>query len=131
MAIDRLTRLNAQLQRELGTLCERHIRPFLPATLVTVTGVELASNLRNANVFVSVYGPGKHVGPKALEVLNRRKSILQAELGKVVIMKYTPVLNFKLDETAERADRVMTILKELNLPDEEPKSPEMTEKSEI
>ena len=122
MASDRITRLNAQLQRELGRLCEDHIRPVLPGVLVTITGVELASNLRNANVFVSVYGPSgsEH---RALELMRAQRHILQSELSRQVIMKYTPVLNFKLDGTAARADRVMNILKELDLPDDEPPTP--------
>ncbi|MBQ4480740.1 MAG: 30S ribosome-binding factor RbfA [Victivallales bacterium] len=119
MASDRITRLNAQLQRELGLLCESHIRPAMPGVLITVTGVELASNLRNANVFVSIYGaPGDD--RRALEFLKSKRHLLQAGLARQVIMKYTPVLNFKLDGTAARADRVMNILKELDLPDDEP-----------
>jgi ribosome-binding factor A len=117
MSTDRLTRLNAQLQRELGILCESHIRPVMPGVLITVTGVEIASNLRNANVFVSVYGaPGDD--QRALALLRSQRHLLQAGLAQKVIMKYTPVLNFKLDGTAARADRVMNILKELNLPDD-------------
>ncbi len=119
MSTDRITRLNAQLQRELGTLCESHIRPAMPGVLITVTGVELAPNLRNANVFVSIYGaPGD--GQRALNLLRNQRHLLQAGLARQVVMKYTPVLNFKLDGTAERADRVMNILKELNLPEETP-----------
>ena len=122
MSTDRITRLNAQLQRELGLLCESHIRPAMPGVLITVTGVELASNLRNANVFVSVYGaPGDD--RRALEFLKGKRQLLQAGLARQVIMKYTPVLNFKLDGTAARADRVMNILKELDLPDDEPPTP--------
>ena len=120
MGTDRISRLNAQLQRQLSLLCERHILPALPGVLVTITGVELASNLRNANVFVSVYGPG-NPAPKALELLHSRRPILQAELARQVVMKYTPVLNVKLDGTAERAERVMAILQELNLPEDDPK----------
>ena len=122
MATDRITRLNAQLQRELGLLCENHIRPAMPGVLITVTGVELASNLRNANVFVSVYGPAG-CEQRVLELMRAQRHILQSELSRQVIMKYTPVLNFKLDGTAARADRVMNILKELNLPDETPETP--------
>ncbi|MBR6471758.1 MAG: ribosome-binding factor A [Victivallales bacterium] len=121
MASDRITKLNAQLQRELGLLCENHIRPALPGVLVTITGVELAPNLRNANVFVSVYGPGGSE-KRVLELMKRQRHLLQAGLAQKVVMKYTPVLNFKLDGTAARADRVMNILKELNLPDEAPET---------
>ena len=130
MPVDRITRLNAQIQKELSILCESLVRPAIPDALVTITGVEIASTLRTANVFVSVYG-GKGARERALEVLARKRAALQSALARKIILKYTPVLNFKLDETAARADRVMTILRELNLPDEptpaatpEPPAPE-------
>ena len=123
MKPDRISRLNAQLQCELGLLCETLIRPALPGVLVTVTGVELASNLRDANVFVSVYGtPGDD--QRTLALLVKKRQLLQAGLAQKVVMKYTPVLHFHLDDTAARADRVMNILKELNLPDEPDTPPE-------
>ncbi len=122
MPVDRITRLNAQLQKELSLLCESLVRPAIPDALVTITGVEIASTLRSANVFVSIYG-APSARTRALEVLARKRPALQSALARKVILKYTPILNFKLDDTAERADRVMTILRELNLPDENPQPP--------
>jgi len=55
-----------------------------------------------------------------LALLERKRPLIQAELAKKVILKYTPRLHFKLDETAENADRVMHILNELNLDGEKP-----------
>ncbi|MBO7741136.1 MAG: 30S ribosome-binding factor RbfA [Victivallales bacterium] len=116
MAVDRVTKLNAQLQKEIGMIFEVLVRPEVPGALVTVTGVEIASNLRNANVFVSVYGSP---AMKALtaDVLKRKRVAIQNAASKKVVLKYTPVLNFKLDDTAERADRVMNILKDLDMQD--------------
>jgi ribosome-binding factor A len=117
MAVDRITRLNAQMQKELGALVESLVRPEVPGALVTITGVEIASTLRTANVYVSVYGGGAGAHNRVLEVLQKKRHIIQSDMAKKIILKYTPVLNFKLDNTAERADRVMNILKDLNLPD--------------
>ena len=125
MAVERTTRLNALLQRELGQLIEQICRNEGVSALVTVTGVEIASNLRNANVFVSVYG--KSVRSEAvMELLRRYRVVLQRQLAGRVIMKYTPVLNFKLDTTAERADRVMAIINELD-EEEAAKTPPQTD----
>lgn len=118
MAVERTTRLNALLQRELGQLVETVCRNEAISALVTVTGVELASNLRNANVYISVYGASS-AKEKAMEMLEKHRTWLQSAMASRVIMKYTPVLNFKLDNTAERADRVMTILNDLNLDNSE------------
>lgn len=110
---DRISRVNELLQRELGNVFTVVVSPALPC-LVTVTGVKTAIDLRDATVYVSVYGakPGKEA---VLEFLERRRGIIQSELAHKIVLKYTPRLHFKLDETAENADRVMTILKDLNL----------------
>ena len=117
-AESRITRLNAQLLKELAQLGEVHIRPDIPDALVTFTGVELSSNLRTARVFVSVYG-GEDAKRRALALLQRKRPVLQQGIARKILMKYTPVLHFPLDETAERAERVMSILQDLNLPEED------------
>jgi len=129
MSVNRIQRLNVLLQRELGELFEVYVRPQVPGALVTVTGAEVAPNLRNANVFVSVYG-AKGSPTKAMDVLQSKRHLIQADLGRRVIMKYTPVLNFRLDDTAERADRVEKILQELNLPEEPPAPPPIAQEEE-
>jgi len=121
MSVNRIQRLNILLQRELGELFEVYVRPALPGVLATVTGVEVASTLRNANVFVSVYGP-RGCQEKAMEVIARKRTLIQGDLGKRIILKYTPVLNFKLDDTAERADRVEKILMQLDIPADAPET---------
>ncbi|MGN0892056.1 MAG: ribosome-binding factor A [Oligosphaeraceae bacterium] len=115
---DRIARLNCQILRELGLLGEVIIRPHIPDALVTFVAVELASNLRTATVFFSVYG-GDSAKRRAMELMKRKRVALQEGIARKVPMKYTPVLHFRLDETAERADRVLTILNQLNLPQEE------------
>lgn len=121
-AEDRISRLNSQMLRELGMLGESLIRPDIPDALVTFVGVDLASNLRTANVFVSVYGSAS-AKRRAMELLQRRRVQLQDGIARKMVMKYTPVLHFRLDETAEKAQRVMSILQELDLPREEDTPP--------
>ena len=82
--------------------------------LVTVTGVKCSSNLRDATVFVSVFCPkGNTESQKAsvLELLAKKRAAIQSMVASRIVLKYTPVLHFKLDDTAEKADRVETILR--------------------
>ena len=117
MSVDRITRLNALLQRELGQLVVTYVAPEMPGVLITITGVQVASNLRTATVFFSVYGTdAEDQSEKALALLLKKRAQLQSALATKVLMKYTPVLRFKYDATPARADRVMEILSELQLP---------------
>ena len=113
MGNDRLLRVNELLMRELGNVFTRVISPAVPV-LVTVTGVKTAIDLRDATVFVSVYGKAM-AKREVIALLERRRALIQAELAKMVVLKYTPRLHFKLDQTAENADRVMHILNELDM----------------
>ncbi|NMA19821.1 MAG: 30S ribosome-binding factor RbfA [Lentisphaerae bacterium] len=120
MSVDRITRLNALLQRELGQLVVTYVAPEMPGVLITITGVRVASNLRSATVFFSVYGTdAEDQSEKVLALLQKKRALLQSAIATKVLMKYTPVLRFKYDATPARADRVMEILAELQLSEQD------------
>ena len=121
MGTDRLTRVNELLLRELGNVFTVVVSPAVPC-LVTVTGVKTAVDLRDATVYVSIYGC-KGPKTKVLELLEKKRALIQSELAHRIILRYTPRLHFKLDETAENAGRVMRILQELNLDEGSPEMP--------
>jgi len=50
-----------------------------------------------------------------LSVLEQNRGMLQAEISKRVVLKHTPHLNFKLDDSIERGSRVLNILDDLGL----------------
>ena len=49
---------------------------------------------------------------------------LQHDLSRRVVLKFTPRLHFKLDVAAERGDRVLNLLSELEVPADEPTPPD-------
>ena len=67
-----------------------------------------------AEVYVSVLGSSAD-RDTAMELLQQHRKQFQAGIARQVKLKFTPVLRFHLDLTLERADRVNTILQELNL----------------
>ncbi len=115
MKYDRMRRVDELLRREIGRICERDIVPEL-SSLLTITQVKTAPDLRHAQVFFSVFGPPDEQ-TKAYRLLNRKRAQMQKEVGSAVQLKYTPVLHFKVDHTPEQADRVLSILDELDLSD--------------
>jgi len=54
--------------------------------------------------------------------LHARRKDLQGQLSKRVILKFTPQLHFKLDDSGIRGDRILNILNELGLPEPAPQS---------
>ena len=114
MSVDRITRVNELLKREIGDLLFRvmHTNGFDLAS-VTITRVETSKDLREAHVYVSILGHETE-RPHMLALLSRRRGELQRRINKDVTLKYTPRLTFKLDTSVEEGDRVLAVLAKLN-----------------
>jgi ribosome-binding factor A len=110
----RLERVNEVIKRELSEIISREIN-LSAQTLVTVHAVNVTPDLRQCHVFVSVIGKPDQKS-RVLTELAGHRSMLQRELAKRVVLKYTPHLHFKLDDSIERGSRVLEIMQDLELP---------------
>lgn len=115
MKSNRMRRINELIQREISSYCERAVVSELNC-LLTITQVKTSADLRHAQVFFSVLGDAEDWNT-ADEALNRHRVEMQTCLASSVVLKYTPVLEFKPDPTLEEADRVFSIIDSLELPD--------------
>lgn len=79
---------------------------------VTVTGVEVAPDMRSAKVLVSVMADeGKqHL---CLKGLQNASGYLQSQLAKKIDTRYTPRLTFELDQGIKKSLEVAKILHDL------------------
>ncbi len=109
MAKHRLLRVNELVRRQLSIIITRDMR--FEDVLVTINQVDVTPDLKNAHVFVSVLGKGSAKG--VIAQLDANRVVLQAEMAKDVVLKYTPHLTFHLDDSIERGDRVFKILREI------------------
>ena len=108
----RIERVCEVLKRELGRVILRELTFSTP--LVTVSGVEITPDLKQAHVYVSALGNDAQ-RQNVLTVLEQNRGMLQAQVSKRVVLKHTPHLNFKLDDSIERGSRVINILDDLGL----------------
>ena len=79
---------------------------------VTVTGVETATDLRHARVFVSVLG-SERKRDRTLEGLASAHGVLQARIAAELRMKRTPQLTFEYDPTVEHGVKMSQLIDEL------------------
>jgi ribosome-binding factor A len=113
MKIDRLTRVNELLRREIGEVLYRLIdRSTFDLAAVTVTHVIASSDLRAARVLVSIRGHEEE-RQRMLTRLQHLHGAIQHEIAEKVILKYTPKLSFALDPSIESGDRVLSLLSKL------------------
>jgi ribosome-binding factor A len=105
----RLLRVNELVKRELSGIIAREIN--FEGALVSINAVDVAPDLKSAQVFVSILGADNK--DNVIDKLESHRPALQAELARHVVLKYTPHLIFHLDESIKRGARVLEILDNL------------------
>ena len=80
---------------------------------VTLTSVEVSSDLRNAKIFISVMGDEKEKST-SLRALNRARGFIRSSFGGKVRLKYLPEMRFYLDRSLDRVKRINEILREID-----------------
>jgi ribosome-binding factor A len=99
------------IREDVSILLQREVRD--PALgFVTVTDVEVTTDLSHAKVFVSVMGTPEE-RQRSLDALNRARGFLRTELGKRAHLRAVPDLVFLYDEAAEKGSRIFELLEEM------------------
>jgi ribosome-binding factor A len=78
---------------------------------VTVTDVRTSADLSHARVYVSVLGEESR-REATLAGLNSAHGYLQRRVASELHLKRTPTLTFAYDDTADRAQRIDTLIEE-------------------
>jgi ribosome-binding factor A len=120
----RTERLDELLREEISRIISREVQDPRVG-FVTVTSVEVASDLRHATVWVSIIGqPDER--KETFRALGRAMPFVRRQL-RVLRIKRIPELHLKVDDTAERGTRVLQILQELEGGGEEVEVPKVAE----
>lgn len=112
-------RRNERVAEEIrGVLAEaiREVRDPLVG-FVTLTGVDLSPDLRQARVYVSRLGTEAD-RDAAVSALNHAVPFLRHAVATRARLRFTPTLRFVADATIERGSRVEAIIQELHATDE-------------
>lgn len=83
--------------------------PDLAEASITVSQVRVSPDLRAATAFVLPLGGAD--GSKTLAALHRHRRFVRGEVARRVALKYMPTLDFKLDDSFERSERVDELLR--------------------
>ncbi len=107
----RLARVNELVREVLADELERLSDPRLG--FVTLTGVDVAADLRHATVYYSVLGLGQAQEHTA-DGLRAASPHLKAVLGRQARLKYVPDLDFREDPAVATGQRIEQIIRELH-----------------
>ena len=118
----RVERVASLIKEEVGTLFQRH---FLMEEygFMTVTEVRMSPDLKNAKIYVSVFGDETRK-QRTLTLLEGQKQFVRSAIGKAVRMKFVPTVTFFLDETMDQAVKLEKIFKKIHDGDASPQSGE-------
>lgn len=114
MATDnrRADRVAAYIREEAATFLTSDAKDPRLTGFVTVTGVDVTSDLRHATVFVSVMGSDEQ-RRSTIDGLASVASHLRARLAKQLRLRFAPEIAFRVDPSVERAARIETLLSKL------------------
>ncbi len=114
MGTKRLDKINELMRREISSVLQRDFE--WPNTIVTVTEVEVTEDLKEAKVWISVIG--KKPAKQVLEKLAEKRGLIQNTVSKRVILRNTPRLMFRWDNSAERGVSLVNLIDDIdkNLP---------------
>jgi len=121
MGFKRADRVSEAIKREVSVLLTQGIKD--PGVhFVTVTLVDVAEDLRNAIIYVSVLGTEQDA-EETMKGLERAKGYVRKELGARLQLRYTPEIHFKRDDSLDNSLKIRNILNELKS-EEKPKDEE-------
>lgn len=93
-------RINHEVQRELSNIIRKEVKdPRIP-TLISVTDVQVAPDLKTCKAYISVLGDEQTVAVTH-EVLRRAAGFIRSRLAANLNMRNTPQLTFIMDQSIE------------------------------
>lgn len=105
----RTDKLDSILRKELSVIISQEINdPKIG--FPTLTDVSVAPDLSTAKVYVSFLGKN-YKKRDGLEALRRAKGYIKTELAHRIKIRKIPDLEFIVDDTLDKADRIEQLLK--------------------
>jgi len=107
----RAERVADQIRMEVADILMRKIKDPRVRS-VTVTDVELTTDLRIARVFVTALGSDAET-KDVFTGLSKASGFVRNELGRRLTLRYLPEVVFVKDVSGPRGDRILQLLDEL------------------
>ncbi|MFC1490799.1 30S ribosome-binding factor RbfA [Candidatus Latescibacterota bacterium] len=81
--------------------------------MVTVTGVDIGRDLRNASVYISVLDDESDI-ELTLSILNKAAGFFRSRIGQEVILRHVPTVQFYYDNSAKNGIHIEKLFEEIN-----------------
>ena len=116
MASNRIGRINEEIQKELSAAIRNLKDPRVQDTMISITRVETTPDLRWAKVYVSFLQADR--AQDAIKGLKSAGGYLRRELGRALNLRYTPELNWELDDSITYGAKMLALINSLDTGEE-------------
>lgn len=116
MAKYRRNRINDAVKEEMAQILRDTKDPRIAGALVSITGANVSGDLKFAKIYFSVLGSDKN---EVLKALKGASGFFRSELARRINLRITPELSFEYDASFEYGANISSILKTLDIKDEE------------
>lgn len=108
----RADRVAEAIREEVATFLAEDVKDPRVVGLVTVTGVDVTRDLRQAKVYVSVMGSDTERAA-TFDGLNSVAGHLRSRVGRALRLRLAPEIIFRPDESIARAARIESLLAQI------------------
>ena len=113
----RVKRVCELVKRELGPFIQK--QGWFGNILVTVADVDMTPDLKQAHIYFGVIGSEREKN-NIKAILTKNRTMIQNHINRRVVLKFTPHLNFHIDDSVERGVQVLKIMDSIDIPDDDP-----------
>jgi ribosome-binding factor A len=107
----RINQINELIKRNIGEIISREI-DFKPGVFITIIKVDTTRDLGYSHISLSVF-PEKETN-YILKTLQSEIYQIQGHLNRKMHLKKLPHIDFLIDSTESRADKIEKIFKKIN-----------------
>lgn len=107
------TRINGEVQRELSRLIATEIKDPRINPMTSVVAVEVAPDLKNAKVYISVLGD-EESREATYQGLKSAASFMRSQLARTINLRNTPELHFVMDQSIEYGVAMSKLIDDVN-----------------
>tara|TARA_B100000809_G_scaffold222512_1_gene231533 strand:- start:97 stop:471 length:375 start_codon:yes stop_codon:yes gene_type:complete len=107
----RSERMSDEIRSILGNIFIANIQ-IQDAGLLTVSKVEVTSDLRLAKVFISLLN-SKKPSNEVIDYIKHRRKVIRYHLGNKLNAKFVPDLRFYYDDSLKKAEKIGTLLNKI------------------
>ncbi len=113
-------RLAGEFQKEIYNIITNKLRAKEPSlsVVISVTGADVAPDLKSAKIFISVYDTNKERADVSFEIIKENAGFIRRELSHIMTLRTVPELRFIRDESMEYGQKIDKLIYNLENKDE-------------